>query len=190
MIGEVGQSQNQPIFHSLADLCLFWARKNKKLKNDRTLFINEEQSFELISILLKDKFGPDFPLSQILDVYSNPEDPIYEKYEEKLKNSNLIDAQKLKKILEEETFEFDILLILDESKEFLDLFTNYEQFKIQLEQSLDASMHENANPEFNLTIEELKMDETNLLKNERKSGNGMSSQLKKVEAAMRLLVNR
>ena len=188
MIGEVEHSQNRPIFHSLADFCLFWARKNKKLKNDRTLYINEEQSFELISILLKDKFGPDFPLSQILDVYSNPQDPIYEKYAEKLKSSNLIDAQKLRKIVEAEKFEFDILLILDESKEFLDLFHNFDQIKIQLEQSLDASMHENANPEFNLTTEELKIS-SNLM-NERKNGNGMSSQLKKVEAAMRLLVNR
>ena len=180
---------NQTQFHSITDFCLFLARQNKKLKNNRTLYINQEQSFEWISILLKDQFGPDFPLSQILDVYSNPKDPIFETYAEKLKNSNLIDAPKLKKICQEnldQFFEGDIFLIVEDfGGDFLDLFGHYDQFKVQLEQSLDASMNENAQ-DFNLTIEELKM-EGNF---QHGNGNGMSSKLKKVEAALRLLVNR
>ena len=63
-----------PCFNSILDWTLFLARKLKLLKNDRVLYMTEEESFQTIALILrkmyKDETGDDdFPLSEVLEVY-------------------------------------------------------------------------------------------------------------------------
>ena len=63
-----------PCFNSILDWTLFLARKLKLLKNDRVLYMTEEESFQTIALILrkmyKDETGDDdFPLSEVFDVY-------------------------------------------------------------------------------------------------------------------------
>ena len=188
VIGNVDFPEHCVKFHTLEDFFLTLCRKEKRLKNDRTLFISQEQSLELISVILKEDHGDDdFPVSQVLDVYSNPEDPLHQKYLEKLKNSNLVNDKLLKNASENLELNFNIFMVIEGQTEFLSLFGHFEQFKVQLEQSLDASMHENAQ-DFNLTIEQERIQPILLSKN-LGFGLEMTSKMKKIEAALRLLVN-
>ena len=188
VIGNVEFPRNQVKFHTLEEFFVTLCRKEKKLKNDRTLFISQEQSLELISVLLKEDHGDDdFPVSQVLDVYSNPEDPLHQKYLEKLKHSNLVNDKLLKNASENLELNASIFIIIDGQNDFLSLFEHFDQFKVQLEQSLDASMHENAQ-DFNLTIEEEKIKPMTLSEN-LGFGLEMTSKMKKIEAALRLLIN-
>ena len=61
-------------FNSILDWTLFLARKLKLLKNDRVLYMTEEESYQTIALILrkmyKDETGDDdFPLSEVFDVY-------------------------------------------------------------------------------------------------------------------------
>ena len=56
------------------DWALFLARKLKLLKNDRVLYMTEEESFQTIALILRKMYkeetgDDDFPLSEVLEVY-------------------------------------------------------------------------------------------------------------------------
>jgi len=108
-----------PCFNSILDWTLFLARKLKLLKNDRVLYMTEEESFQTIALILrkmyKDETGDDdFPLSEVLEVYRKlaKEDTLEEfaendsfvnktkqKYQKHLKSSQVIDIHSLTKIV-------------------------------------------------------------------------------------------
>ena len=69
----IGQDSLRLSFNSILDLTLFMARKLKLLKNERVLFLNEEESYQTIALILrklyKDETGDDdFPVSEVLEV--------------------------------------------------------------------------------------------------------------------------
>ena len=69
----IGQDSLRLSFNSILDLTLFMARKMKLLKNERVLFLNEEESYQTIALILrklyKDETGDDdFPVSEVLEV--------------------------------------------------------------------------------------------------------------------------
>ena len=69
----IGQDSFRLSFNSILDLTLFMARKLKLLKNERVLFLNEEESYQTIALILrklyKDETGDDdFPVSEVLEV--------------------------------------------------------------------------------------------------------------------------
>ena len=167
----IGQKQSisSPSFSTLEDFALFLARKFKLLKNDRVLFLTEEESYEMIFLILrkihKNMTGDsEFPISEILDVYrklGQPEsgsggivDMVQKaklEYLDTLKKNNLVDCWMLAKLLGEKkdfltsettNYLFTLNQNLNGSRKrlFRTLFENTEQISVQIELPLDSSL--------------------------------------------------
>ena len=167
----IGQKPNisSSSFSTLEDFALFLARKFKLLKNDRVLFLTEEESYEMIFLILrkihKNMTGDsEFPISEILDVYRKLGQPecgsgdivdMAQKakleYIDTLKKNNLVDCWMLSKLLGEkkdfltsETTNY--LLTLNQNlngsrkRLFRTLFENSKQISVQIELPLDSSL--------------------------------------------------